>query len=184
MTRKRFRHQRFDRGKRHRSSQELSHRSHTHPRKTAGYNRRKIREVGINVQRKTVVRHPTANPDPDGSNFLFPHPDPREPVSPVRLKTKLLESFNEYRLQSPEVPVHVAAVMSKINDRVSHELPRSVERHIPPPANPIDRDRARGQEMLGVSPPPKREHRGMFKEKKAIVALTLIPLSDQRFLPG
>src|SRR5258707_1636313 len=94
----------------------------------AGNDAREQGEVGRDVQGEAVRRDPPRQMDADRSDLLLPHPDadvllafPRPSGEPVAG-----ERANENLLKIADIAADVPTVRAEGDDRIPHELPRTV----------------------------------------------------------
>src|SRR5579859_1396829 len=96
----------------------------------AGNNQAKPRQVGADVQREPVARHPPRDPDADCGELRLAsvgtRPDPRQSLHASRANAECRDRANQRFLEVPDVPMDVAPVGLEIDYRVAHELSRAV----------------------------------------------------------
>jgi len=112
-------------------------------------------------------------------------PDAREPVDALAREPERLDRPNQRLLQVPHVLPHVTAVPLQIEDRVTDELPGTMERRLPPAVRLDELDvRIVGDVHLGVlvGAPAERDYRRMLEQEHRVRHRALRDRSGDRTL--
>ena len=96
---------------------------------------REIRQVGINVERETVRRHPAGRLNANRGDFLAVYPDAGQPGNDLAAQPPRGERVRHDGFQRADVGVEVALAAAQINDWIAHQLARTVIRHVPAAIN-------------------------------------------------
>src|ERR1017187_6588554 len=156
--------------------------------KPAGDNVLKIAQIRIHVQRETVRRHPPAEVHSDGGDFAIAHPNPSQLGNAAGFNAELRQRFDERLLDGTHVRAHVALPIAQVQNRVAHELPRSVIRHVAAaigwikPTPGAAKDLARSQQILYLSVAPQRDHVRVFQKQQVVPHRALFALGSKLLL--
>src|ERR1017187_428795 len=156
--------------------------------KPAGDNVLKIAQIRIHVQRETVRRHPPAEVHSDGGDFAIAHPNPSQLGNAAGFNAELRQRVDERLLDGTHVRAHVALPIAQVQNRVAHQLPRSVIRHVAAAigwikGNPgAAQDLVRSQQILYVAVAPQRDHVRVFQKQQVVPHRALFALGSKLLL--
>ncbi|OHE21688.1 MAG: hypothetical protein A2Z43_05795 [Syntrophobacterales bacterium RBG_19FT_COMBO_59_10] len=131
-------------------------------------------QIGANIQRKPVHRHPMSDRDALGADFCRSCPYPGIVLFAAGHNTERFQGANQRFLHPAGIPMDVATKSIEIQDWITNQLPRSVIGDIPPPIGLIYLDPFLIQKLLAnqdvVEPPPPSDGKArvMFQENDGI----------------
>ena len=94
-----------------------------------------IGEVGINVEREAVRRYPARRLNANRGHLLAVYPDAGQPGDDLAAQPPSGQRIRHDGFQGADIEVEVPLAAAQINDRIAHQLARTVIRHVPPAIN-------------------------------------------------
>jgi hypothetical protein len=118
------------------------------------------------------------------------HPDARHPLEATRLNPVGCSGTDKYLFEVTHIPMRVATVWTKVENRVTNQLPGTVVGNVPTPGYVEHLDPLTskldfgGQNVVPMTPPSDAngDHRRMLKEKQLIRTFAGLACSHQRLL--
>ena len=115
----------------------LSQRSNPFPLYSAGNDIIEIRQVGIDIEGKSVHGYPPAGSDTHGTYLsskggIQIQPHSCFTVTSRSVDPKIGQGFDDDLLQTPQVAVDISKKIIQIQKRVAYDLPRAVESDVAP----------------------------------------------------
>src|ERR1017187_378593 len=148
----------------------------------------KIAQIRIHVQREAVGSHPAAEMHADGGDFAVAYPDPGELGDAPGLNAKLGQGVDERLLDGTHVGAHVASPIPKVQNRIAHQLPRPVIRHVAAAiggkkGNPrATHDLVRSQQVLQVAVAAQRDDVRVFQQQQVVAHRAQLALGGKLLL--
>lgn len=148
----------------------------------------KIVEVGGDVEREAVHRHPAGDANAQRGQLLALDPDTDVGilfiVSP-RFDAEMGNGSNDHFLEIPHVAANVATVRGEVENRIADQLPRTVIRNVSAPSRFVQLDTQlgatfrRNEDIAPLRGAPERDDVGMFKEEERVRDLLPFALLDE-----
>ena len=111
------------------------------PGQTARHHGFKSGQITGHVQSQTVLGDPASTADPDGRHFALIQPNPCEPIDALTMQIKGLQHIQHHLLELTQIPMQVGLMTTKIQNRVGHQLTRSVMGHLAATVDAVQRCR-------------------------------------------
>ena len=114
-------------------------------------------------------------------------PDAGQPLNPSCVHAELAGRANQHLFEIAHITMHIAAIGTKVDDRVSHELTGSVVRDVAAATRLVDFDSALSKQLAScqdvrapaVSFYAERQHMRVLHEQEHVVEMSRLTLLDQ-----
>src|SRR5438093_1345037 len=160
------------------------YRCHLHTGNPARHDAPELGEVGGDVQREAVPRHPLLHVDADAGDLAPSGPHPGIARVALSRDLELGQRFDQGLLQRAKVPVQVGLMTGQVENRITHELAGAVEGHVTAALDLEDVDAVAADEMVRVGVAAQRHHRGVLEQEQQVVRQTAVDTGlRERALP-
>jgi len=149
-------------------------------------------QIGCHVDRESMARDPSRDPDANRRELLTPDPYAGESLDAVSRDPVVGSRPDQDFLEIADILVNVAAIRLQVDNRVAHDLSGTVIGNVAAAPGLVHFDAAGGKRFRGrqdvrapaVSADAEREDVRMFDENELIVDLIAAPLIDESALQG
>jgi len=120
----------------------------------------KVAEVGLYVQRESMLGHPAGDVYPYEADLGIADPDSRKARPTPTPYAVFRQNGDHHFLKAMNIEAHISAIPGEIQDRIAHQLPWAVVGHIAAAIACVHRDAhlcqnlSSGQYILAPSSSP------------------------------
>lgn len=172
------------------SSEQAVERRDTSVRNAARNDQIEVLQIGRDVEREPVARHPSRDPDADRRQLLASDPDAGQAVDTAGVDAVVGSGANQDLLDVADVSVDVLSIGFQIDNRITDDLSRAVVGDVAAATGFVHLDAAR-REKVGISEDVRstavaanaeRQDVRVLDEQELVVNCSRLALVDERAL--